>query len=138
LYKFHATPDGFLIDTHIQTAYFGTASNAPDIRPEMWWHHWDSAISGLFRPVWGHSAVETSGCFNTIEEWALRDKSMGELASLVQHTQEGGRAIGLAPNSGPSDMVKLSQLIAMGFEPDYVQTARSGMRCTPEVDLLGK
>jgi hypothetical protein len=138
LYKLEQRPDGFFIDTHIKLAYFGTASNKPEIRPVNHWRNWDAGISGLFAPVWGHSAQETHDCWYTIEEWALRDHTLGELASLVQHTQESGRYIGLAPNQGPSDMAKLSQLVDMGFEPDYVQSARSGMYCTPEVDLLGE
>jgi len=130
-------PSGFFIDTHIPTAYFGTATNAPHDRPSIDWRDIDHSLSGRFAPVWGHSASGTPSCWNTIEEWALRDMSLSGVAGLIRAMRLNDRTITLCPNGGQSDYDKFIDLKGYGIMPDYFQVARSGLFATPECDLLG-
>jgi len=127
-------PDIF-IDSHHPNMFYGTASNAPKPAAHGWWAI-DTGLAALFCPIWGHDAADVSTCGNTIEEWALRDLDVSDLAHRVAKVKGTNRTITLCPNGGIADWEKLQDLINYGVTPTYIQHARSGMFASPDVDLI--
>ena len=136
-YETDGYPDGLFIDTHLDLAYFGTASNAP-LRPIIDWSYLDIQIARKIMPVWGHDAVGVTSCRYNLLENALRDLPLTDIPAVMQTVHDDDQLMALCPNNGQTDVDKLLQLAQWGIVPDFIQAARSGSFCMDDVDTLGR